>query len=125
MEHQPVQGPGGNERGTIVGYNAQSRYPAFVAGAARQAGFPADRKPDHQADGQRRGRRPPRIDGTARRCRGNRYLNLTAANLPAFSPDRTTARVRLRPTMTSDLSFVLSLEQAEENLAFITPWERM
>jgi diamine N-acetyltransferase len=35
------------------------------------------------------------------------------------------ARVRLRPTMQSDLDFVLSLEQDPENLPFITPWERM
>ena len=33
-------------------------------------------------------------------------------------------RVRLRPTMQSDLDFVLSLEQDPENLPFITPWER-
>jgi diamine N-acetyltransferase len=49
---------------------------------------------------------------------------MTAANFAASSPDRTTARVRLRPTMSSDIEFVLSLEQAPENLAFITPWER-
>ena len=49
---------------------------------------------------------------------------MTAANFAASTPDRTTARVRLRPTMTSDLPFVLSLEDDEENLAFITPWER-
>src|SRR3954468_8173499 len=49
---------------------------------------------------------------------------MTAANFAASSPDRTTARVRLRPTMTSDIEFVLSLEQDPENLAFITPWER-
>ena len=49
---------------------------------------------------------------------------MTAANFAASSPDRTTARVRLRPTMTSDLDFVVSLEQAPENIAFITPWER-
>lgn len=48
---------------------------------------------------------------------------MTAANFAASSPDRTTARVRLRPTMSSDIEFVLSLEQAPENLAFITPWE--
>ncbi|MGA8516452.1 MAG: N-acetyltransferase, partial [Burkholderiaceae bacterium] len=35
-----------------------------------------------------------------------------------------TARVRLRPTMQSDLTYVLSLEQDEENLPFITPWDR-
>jgi RimJ/RimL family protein N-acetyltransferase len=34
------------------------------------------------------------------------------------------ARVRLRPTMQSDLGFVLSLENDDENLPFITPWER-
>lgn len=49
---------------------------------------------------------------------------MTAANFAASSPDRTTARVRLRPTMTSDLDFVLTLEQDPQNLAFITPWER-
>ena len=49
---------------------------------------------------------------------------MTAANFAATAPDRTTARVRLRPTMTSDLDFVLSLEQDPDNLAFITPWER-
>jgi len=49
---------------------------------------------------------------------------MTAANFAASSPDRTTARVRLRPTMSRDIEFVLSLEQDPENLAFITPWER-
>jgi diamine N-acetyltransferase len=49
---------------------------------------------------------------------------MTAANFAASSPDRTMARVRLRPTMSSDLGFVLSIEQDPENLAFITPWER-
>ncbi len=34
------------------------------------------------------------------------------------------ARVRLRPTMQSDLEFVLSLENDPANLPFITPWER-
>jgi diamine N-acetyltransferase len=33
-------------------------------------------------------------------------------------------RLRLRPTMQSDLDFVLSLEQDRDNLPFITPWER-
>jgi RimJ/RimL family protein N-acetyltransferase len=33
-------------------------------------------------------------------------------------------RVRLRPTMQSDLAFVLTLEQDPANLPFITPWER-
>lgn len=34
-----------------------------------------------------------------------------------------TARVRLRPTMQSDLPYVLSLEQDALNLPFITPWD--
>jgi diamine N-acetyltransferase len=50
---------------------------------------------------------------------------MTAAG-PAITPapERTAARVRLRPTMTSDIEFVLSLEQDPANLPFITPWER-
>jgi diamine N-acetyltransferase len=32
--------------------------------------------------------------------------------------------VRLRPTMLSDLDFVISVEQDPVNRAFITPWER-
>ncbi|NML46340.1 GNAT family N-acetyltransferase [Ramlibacter sp. G-1-2-2] len=44
---------------------------------------------------------------------------------PAASANDTAAlRVRLRPTMQSDIAFVLSLEQDPENLPFITPWER-
>jgi diamine N-acetyltransferase len=34
------------------------------------------------------------------------------------------AQLRLRPTMLSDLDFVLSLERDSANLPFITPWER-
>jgi RimJ/RimL family protein N-acetyltransferase len=34
------------------------------------------------------------------------------------------SRIRLRPTLGSDIPFVLSLEQDAENLPFITPWER-
>ncbi len=34
------------------------------------------------------------------------------------------SRVRLRPTLQSDIDFVLSLEQDPDNLPFITPWER-
>ncbi|MBC7602060.1 MAG: GNAT family N-acetyltransferase [Ramlibacter sp.] len=49
---------------------------------------------------------------------------MTAANFSATSPARSVARVRLRPTMTSDLEFVVSLEQDQENNPFITPWER-
>jgi RimJ/RimL family protein N-acetyltransferase len=33
-------------------------------------------------------------------------------------------RLRLRPTMLSDLDFVLSVERDSRNLPFITPWER-
>ena len=41
---------------------------------------------------------------------------------PATAPD---VRVRLRPTLQSDLDFVLSLEQDPANLPYITPWERI
>ncbi len=50
---------------------------------------------------------------------------MPAANLTDLPPERTPARVRLRPTMQSDLEFVVSLEQDEVNLPFITPWERV
>lgn len=43
---------------------------------------------------------------------------------PAASYE-TSPRVRLRPTMQSDLDYVLSLEHDPENLPFITPWEKM
>ncbi len=36
-----------------------------------------------------------------------------------------TLRIRLRPTMQSDLDFVVSLENDLANLPFITPWDRM
>jgi diamine N-acetyltransferase len=39
-------------------------------------------------------------------------------------PARVPARVRLRPTMQSDLEYVVSLENDPANLPFITPWER-
>ena len=38
---------------------------------------------------------------------------------PAFAQ-----RVRLRPTMLSDLNYVISVETDAQNLPFITPWER-
>ena len=41
----------------------------------------------------------------------------------AVSP-RLPARARLRPTMQSDLEFVLTLEQNPEHAALIAPWER-
>lgn len=49
---------------------------------------------------------------------------MTVANPAASSPDRTAVRVRLRPTMASDLEYVLSLEGDEANLPYITPWQR-
>ena len=36
----------------------------------------------------------------------------------------TSLRVHLRPTMLSDLDFVISVETDAQNLPFITPWER-
>ena len=35
-----------------------------------------------------------------------------------------TPRLRLRPTMLSDLDYVISVELDSHNLPFITPWER-
>jgi RimJ/RimL family protein N-acetyltransferase len=43
----------------------------------------------------------------------------------AAAAPRPHVRVRLRPTMQSDLEFVLSLERDPENLPYITPWERI
>jgi len=43
--------------------------------------------------------------------------------VPARTP-KVPARARLRPTMQSDLEFVLSLERDPVNLPYITPWER-
>lgn len=48
-------------------------------------------------------------------------MNATPA---AAVTDRVVPRVRLRPTMQSDLPYVLTLEQDPQNLPFITPWER-
>ncbi len=38
--------------------------------------------------------------------------------------DSPTSRLRLRPTMLSDLDFVITVEHDARNLPFITPWER-
>ena len=46
-------------------------------------------------------------------------MNAAAASQPQ------PARVRLRPTMQSDLDYVLSLERDPENLPYITPWEKI
>ena len=46
---------------------------------------------------------------------------MTSAAVPT---PRAPARARLRPTMQSDLDFVLSLERDPANLPYITPWER-
>jgi len=40
-------------------------------------------------------------------------------------PTPPAGRVRLRPTMLSDLDYVISVEQDAENRPFITPWERI
>ena len=49
---------------------------------------------------------------------------MTAANLAERPLEYMPARVRLRPTMQSDLEFVLSIEHDDVNLPYITPWER-
>ncbi len=43
---------------------------------------------------------------------------------PPDSASNLHARLRLRPTMLSDLDFVVSVERDAQNLPFITPWER-
>lgn len=42
-----------------------------------------------------------------------------------MSGDAPFVPIRLRPTMLSDLDFVVSVEQDPANLPFITPWERI
>ena len=42
----------------------------------------------------------------------------------APAPAQALPRVRLRPTMLSDLDFVVQVEHDARNLPFITPWER-
>lgn len=49
---------------------------------------------------------------------------MTAPRTAELPLERPRVRVRLRPTMQSDLDFVLSLESDDANLPFITPWER-
>jgi RimJ/RimL family protein N-acetyltransferase len=49
---------------------------------------------------------------------------VTSTKVASARPDRAPVRVRLRPTMQSDLAYVLSLERDPANLPFITPWER-
>ncbi len=49
---------------------------------------------------------------------------MTTAHVAPVRTERAPARVRLRPTMSSDLEYVLSLERDPVNLPFITPWER-
>lgn len=39
-------------------------------------------------------------------------------------PGQPADRVRLRPTMLTDLDYVISVENDTQNLPFITPWER-
>ncbi len=51
-------------------------------------------------------------------------LNALSDAAGASSAERPeVARVRLRPTMASDIRYVLSLEQDLVNLPFITPWD--
>lgn len=45
-------------------------------------------------------------------------------SVPADTEAARSSRLRLRPTMLSDLDFVISVETDAQNLPFITPWER-
>ena len=46
------------------------------------------------------------------------------AGTPGPAPLQAPLPVRLRPTMSSDLDFVISVEQDAANRPFITPWDR-
>jgi len=48
---------------------------------------------------------------------------MNGSRATAVAP-RVVPRVRLRPTLQSDLQYVLTLEQDPQNLPFITPWDR-
>ena len=48
----------------------------------------------------------------------------TASTLQAGCAGAPALRLRLRPTMSSDLDFVISVEQDPGNREFITPWDR-
>jgi diamine N-acetyltransferase len=52
-------------------------------------------------------------------------MSIASVTVNPVPAHRSPARARLRPTMQSDLDFVLTLEHDPENLPFITPWERM
>jgi diamine N-acetyltransferase len=45
-------------------------------------------------------------------------------NTPDPNQHPSALRIRLRPTMLSDLDYVISVETDAQNLPFITPWER-
>ena len=49
---------------------------------------------------------------------------LLAATLASALAQEVAERVRLRPTLLSDLDFVIQVETDSHNLPFISPWER-
>ena len=51
-------------------------------------------------------------------------LAASSGHEPVAGANVSALPVRLRPTMTSDLDFVISVEQDGANRPFITPWER-
>ena len=85
----------------------------------RRARVRRDGRLAHQADGQGRGAGAPRPDGAARRRGRGRRVSVTMG-----AAHSTAVAIRLRPTMLSDLDFVISVEQDPANRPFITPWDR-
>lgn len=53
-----------------------------------------------------------------------RWRAMSEASIDARARRDEPVRVRLRPTLLSDLDFVVSVERDPANLPFITPWER-
>ena len=75
VEHQPLQGPGRNERRATVGDHAEPRHAPPAAGGLRRARLRRHGTFADPADGQGRGCGPARADGTARRRhRGGRLI---------------------------------------------------
>ena len=113
LEHQPLQGPGRDERRAAVGHHAEPRDAPPAAGGFGAAGFDRHRELADQADGQGRGRGAARADGAARRRGRGRCLSCDSPRACGCAP-----------RMLSDLDFVITVETDAHNLPFITPWER-
>ena len=140
LDHQPLQGPGRDECRAAVGHHAEPRHAAPAAGELRRAGLRRHGRGADQADGQGRGAGAPRADGAARRRRrggGGVACDSARPELvegpcmtrwASTSSDRRDDCAKRHEHSScgrrSDLDFVISVEQDQANLPFITPWER-